>query len=385
MYIAVLCPSCRPKDNEEPNLRDVIIWVKDFVQKSIENSQDSHCSRHSKRAKRSFSPSVSHPGSEFKIIDEVGSSSASDSSSSPDEKETVKGYFPMDRINKLLKAVQAEIHPEELEDGASTSKKPRAFSVGETSRAMLQAEWKRPEKAPVLSKKFKTIYVLKEDQSKDWIAPPKVDTAVAKLSKRTILPAEDGSNLKDPMDRRIEIALKRAYSAASAQGAVSISSYEVSRSLRRWLAKVQEDLEAGVDRDKILGSFKKMNMAIDFLCDAASQETRLASRTMALTTAGRRALWLRPWFGDNASKFQLCNLEYQPGRLFGPELDKLMEDLSDKKGKSLPLTSKFCQPFRRGKSPQREKGRYQTRGRGSNYNRRGNNKQSKDTSKKPDF
>ncbi|XP_069809716.1 lamina-associated polypeptide 2, isoforms alpha/zeta-like [Dendropsophus ebraccatus] len=250
---------------------------------------------------------------------------------------------------------------------------------------MLQTEWKKPEKAPVLSKRFKTLYVLKEEQCKEWMEPPKVDTAIAKLSKRTVLPAEDGSNLKDPMDRRVEVALKRSYTAAAAQGAVSISSFEVSRSLRRWLAKVQENLESGASRDKVLRSFKKVNMAIDFLCDAASQGTRLASKSMALSTAGRRALWLKPWFGDANSKFQLCNMEFQPGRLFGSELDKLMEEMSDKKGKSLPLSYKSRDSFRRARSPQRGKGRYQYRGRGRNYPRRNPGKQQGKDTKKPDF
>ncbi|XP_056427845.1 olfactory receptor 6M1-like [Hyla sarda] len=42
---------------------------------------------------------------------------------------------------------------------------------------------------------------------------------------------------------------------------------------------------------------------------------------------------------DNSSKFNLCGLPFEPGRLFGSELDKIMEGLADKKGKCLPVQS----------------------------------------------
>ena len=165
--------------------------------------------------------------------------------------------------------------------------------------------------------------------------------AIAKLSKRTLVPTDDGSSLQDPLDRRAEGTLRRGYSAAAASASTAIAATEVSAFLRSRLNRIQTDVDQSVSRDDILAAFKTANLAVDFLCDTAQIQLKLAAKTMALTSAARRPLWLKPWVADNASKYNLCGLPFEPDRLFGSELDRLMEGLSDKKGKSLPQ-----QPFR---------------------------------------
>lgn len=44
----------------------------------------------------------------------------------------------------------------------------------------------------------------------------------------------------------------------------------------------------------------------------------------------RRALWLKTWEGDYASKNKLCNIPFDNDLLFGPELRKVLERLADK-------------------------------------------------------
>ena len=60
---------------------------------------------------------------------------------------------------------------------------------------------------------------------------------------------------------------------------------------------------------------------------------------MALGSAAHMPFWLKPWVADNSSKYSLCGLPFEPNRLFGSELDKFMEGISDKKVKSLPQQS----------------------------------------------
>lgn len=68
------------------------------------------------------------------------------------------------------------------------------------------------------------------------------------------------------------------------------------------------------------------------------QQVKFASRAMALSTAGRRASWIKPWKADVTSKFNLYGLPFEPGCLFGSERDCLMEGLSVRQGMSLPQT-----------------------------------------------
>ncbi|XP_056378878.1 uncharacterized protein LOC130274496 [Hyla sarda] len=76
---------------------------------------------------------------------------------------------------------------------------------------------------------------------------------------------------------------------------------------------------------------------------------------MALSTAARMALWIRPWGADNSSKFQLCNLDFVPGKLFGPQLDEIMEGMADRKGKVLPLARPAQRISSREYSPPRSR------------------------------
>lgn len=137
------------------------------------------------------------------------------------------------------------------------------------------------------------------------------------------------------------------------QCTVGAASWEVSRCLPNWLGNIQHDIDAGVPRDDILDAFKKGTLTADFLADSAYQQVRLSSRAMALFTAGRWSLWLKPWKADVAFKFSLCGLPFKPGRLFGFKLDGLMEGLSDRGYLYLKPQETKKRVFRRTRSPSR--------------------------------
>lgn len=86
--------------------------------------------------------------------------------------------------------------------------------------------------------------------------------------------------------------------------------------------------------------FKRVDLTSEFFCDAASQQVRLVARSMGLSAVGRWFLWFKLWEADLTSKYSLANLPFVPGQLFSSELDRFMEDLSDKKDKSLPQAPK---------------------------------------------
>ncbi|XP_040266311.1 uncharacterized protein LOC120980966 [Bufo bufo] len=215
------CPSCRPPPlppDTEPTIRDVVVWVKDFVESSMNTLRDSVSSRR---------PSVRSPlrptpmqEEAYHTVDEVHSSE-----SSGEEEEAVRYFFPVEKTQRLLRSIRSgdqDVDPGEASE--STSRGPRAFKVDETLSRLMKLEWKHPEKASVISKRFKPMFPIVTSQLDQWGTVPKVDLAIAKLSKRTLVPADDGSNLQDPMDRRVECTLRRSYSTAAAAASVAISS-----------------------------------------------------------------------------------------------------------------------------------------------------------------
>ncbi|MEE6524110.1 hypothetical protein FKM82_023346 [Ascaphus truei] len=57
---------------------------------------------------------------------------------------------------------------------------------------------------------------------------------------------------------------------------------------------------------------------------------------MALAVSARRALWLRQWMADTASKNSLCGLPFEGEFLFGNKLDAIITKASGGKSTFLP-------------------------------------------------
>ncbi|XP_041440686.1 lamina-associated polypeptide 2, isoforms alpha/zeta-like [Xenopus laevis] len=262
--------------------------------------------------------------------------SGEDSSS---EEESL-ALFATDNTARLIKKVRSTMdYFEEIEALPSTSqvtKRSKTFPVHSVMKELMKREWKEPEKAPTITKRHKLLFPIQEEELQSWEAPPKVDIAIARLSKKTVIPVEDGSGLKDPMDRKADSILKRSYTAAVAACKPALAASGVARSTRFWLKQLDEDITNRIAREELSSSLSKISMAIDFLCDATVEGVKLSAKAMALSTAARRALWLRNWSADAVSKNSLCTMAFEPGHLFGAELDKLLESLSSSKGKRLP-------------------------------------------------
>lgn len=67
------------------------------------------------------------------------------------------------------------------------------------------------------------------------------------------------------------------------------------------------------------------------MADASTESIKLSSRARGLPMVARRAVWLKTWSGDSASKFRLCILPFSGDLLFGPGLDKVLERTADRK------------------------------------------------------
>lgn len=61
--------------------------------------------------------------------------------------------------------------------------------------------------------------------------PPIVDAAVVRLAKNVTLPMEDSTSFKDPLDRKMDLNLKKAYQMAGNACKPAIALTSVSNAL----------------------------------------------------------------------------------------------------------------------------------------------------------
>ncbi|CAJ0963854.1 unnamed protein product [Ranitomeya imitator] len=271
--------------------------------------------------------------------------------------EIRKYLFSSEYIEELVSAVRntmglkEESVPQSIQDelfGIHTEKQP-GFPVHKSIIDMINNEWELPEKRLTTPPDFKHRFPLEEDLIK-WDIP-KIDVQVARVAKKTALPFEDSSQLKDPLDRKIESLLKKSWETSTSALRYNIASTCVARSLFRWIQELESHISQGTPREEVLDSLPILHRATGFLADASLESIRVAARSLVQTNSARRALWLKMWSGDVTSKIKLCSIPFKGDYVFGPSLDDILEKATDRK-KTLPE-----QRPPRNPSPPRVKGK----------------------------
>ena len=89
--------------------------------------------------------------------------------------------------------------------------KGRTFPVHSVISEVILREWQDPEKKPFFSKSHKRRFPFEEDPSTVWNKVPKLAAAFSQVSRSTDLSFEDMGILRDPMDKRMDLLLKKAW------------------------------------------------------------------------------------------------------------------------------------------------------------------------------
>ncbi|XP_041435032.1 uncharacterized protein LOC108702376 [Xenopus laevis] len=101
----------------------------------------------------------------------------------------------------------------------------------------IEAEWTQPDRRIALTQKFFQTYPVPEEHQKKWDIPSEVDSAIARLSRQTALPAKEAA-FKDPLDRRMESVLKRSYTQTAAILRPAAASAGLACTARHWAQEV---------------------------------------------------------------------------------------------------------------------------------------------------
>lgn len=158
---------------------------------------------------------------------------------------------------------------------------------------------------------------------------PQVGHAPSNNSKNTDLAFDNMGTLRDPMDERGDILLRRNWDSSIVNLKPALASTCVARNLELWLMQIQTHLFAGTSREQILKSFPLLFWTVGFLADSSAEAVTMAARTSALINSARRSLWLKTWSGDSTSKLRLCGLILSVDHLFGPGLQEALGRTAD--------------------------------------------------------
>lgn len=146
--------------------------------------------------------------------------------------------------------------------------------------------------------------------------------------------AEDGhGNLRDPVDRKADFALKKAHEAAILSIKAAASDSIVSRASIVWMRKLvqlipDEDCHAMEGANRVL-------KAACYTADATLDSMVFASKSISSAAAARRTLWLKAWHTSYQDKLIVTGYPFQGDRLFGDALDKILIKTREKK-KAMP-------------------------------------------------
>ncbi|XP_078524869.1 vomeronasal type-2 receptor 26-like [Lissotriton helveticus] len=145
------------------------------------------------------------------------------------------------------------------------------------------------------------------------------------MSSRGTVVSEDSSPA-DPIDRKVDGAVKRTYAAANFSiRAAAYSSYTI-QSLLKDFQSVAELLDQGED---VSSTLAMMEQQVRLLSDVSFDSLGAAASAAGSSVAVRRQLWLRSWKADAAQKNLLMKIPFSGVKLFGPPLDDMVKKTAE--------------------------------------------------------
>ncbi|XP_040195610.1 cactin-like [Rana temporaria] len=92
--------------------------------------------------------------------------------------------------------------------------------------------------------------------------------------------------LKDPMDKRMDQQLKRAWQSIMGNLKPAMATTCVSRNMEYCLTQIKAHIMADSPKQEILDSFSTLSAAVAYVSDASAESIRMTARSTALTNSG---------------------------------------------------------------------------------------------------
>lgn len=220
----------------------------------------------------------------------------------------------------------------------------KVFPIHADFSSVVSKAWTRPNVRFITPKKLDICYPFPADSVTTWTSPPKVDPPVARLSKSTTIPVQDGSSLQSVEDRRTESLSKAIFTASGSALRPVFASAWVGKAVSEWGLQLERELGSDVPVQDLRSLAQLIVQAGKFVCEASLDAGALIARSSALAVSVRRELWLKVWAADAASKRSLAGLPFTGSRLFGTRLDELISEATGGKSTHLPQSRPMGAP-----------------------------------------
>ncbi|XP_068127183.1 uncharacterized protein [Hyperolius riggenbachi] len=241
----------------------------------------------------------------------------------PEEEEVSLG-FDFALVDPFIKAVREVLEWEDVqeEDEEKTKKKANktyykhlyktkcTFPVMEEIRAIIQEEWWKMEKKVPMANRFSKMYPLPQVDTKSLDEPPVVDASVTRLAKYVTLPIKDAITFRDTMELKIDMDLRKMYTGSGGACKLAIALTSVGKAVRAWTENAEQMIRDDVDKETLITSMEDLKIAGDFIGEAAIDVLRSSARSMLYSVTAKRALWLRSWSADPASRQLWCKIPF---------------------------------------------------------------------------
>ncbi|XP_069812519.1 lamina-associated polypeptide 2, isoforms alpha/zeta-like [Dendropsophus ebraccatus] len=204
-------------------------------------------------------------------------------------------------------------------------KKRLVFPIHQSIKSLISHEWENPDRKFFIPQAYKRKYPFSQEDCETWQGAPKIDPPVAKITKRNALPFVDSAVIKDPLDKRAEVYLRKNWEATTSAFQPLIATTSVARSLKVWMAELKDKVRETNPNQDFTQAFSTMDNAIAFMAEATADALELTARSAAFSNSARRTLWLKDWKGDTTSKAKLCGIPCEGKFLFGSALDNVLE------------------------------------------------------------
>lgn len=161
------------------------------------------------------------------------------------------------------------------------------------------------------------------------------------MSRQTDLAFEDMGVLKDAMDKRADALFGKAWDSSFPNLKLAMATTVLARNMECWLEQLKGHVVAGTSRKVWLASFPTLLKAVKYMADASAESIRRSARSSALVNSASRALWLKTWSGDSASKVKLCGIPFYRRSDVWARI-RVLDRMADKK-KAFPQKKKGVQ------------------------------------------
>ncbi|CAJ0934083.1 unnamed protein product [Ranitomeya imitator] len=221
----------------------------------------------------------------------------------------------IEAVNQTLKVAEESVStPEHVVSFKKTKRVQKIFVNHLEFKEIVQKHRDRPDKRFMGQKPIEAKYPFPQEPIKDWLQSPSVVPAVSHLASKTILSLSDGSSVKNPSDRQIDYLACSIFEATGASLFPSFAASWVAKAMVAWTETLSTTIQVSDLPPEAINLANLIAQAGDFVVNASIDAANCAAQAAANAISIRRALWLRNWRPDSASK--LSDISALPGWSF---------------------------------------------------------------------